>query len=348
MSEKRYFCESLPYEGKKQTATAAKGQTMTSPDFATSEHNSALREKFQGNGWTLTCSAASKNELSAILGDKVSAAIDDPKTSQPPDFPLPEYKSDWADIVFERSMGWKSDDGFAPLWLTKATEGAECALFQLPAPDHRWVVKFDGRILEPFDYRKAGKNCTKSWCTAFYWIVLIFFSVTFRARGRPDALNLGRPRKRNGRSARSAELIRTVNNPEYAGANQKTEEIYCSVSGTKLQGLDTQSAKGKAGQDRWRSCAEDFNKHVRDRLERVFNAIKLQHRLAATVIKEALRLRDGQWSFSDSAHWMTSLGQIPYDARMVLNGKNWEIDIPNSSATLIAPIPPGCERLQGF
>ena len=34
---------------------------------------------------------------------------------------------------------------------------------------------------------------------------------------------------------------------------------------------------------------------------------------------------------------MTSLGQIPYDARMVLNGKNWEIDIPNSSATLIAP-----------
>jgi hypothetical protein len=339
MSEKRYFCESLPYEGKKQTATAAKGQTMTSPDFATSEHNSALREKFQGNGWTLTCSAASKNELSAILGDKVSAAIDDPKTSQPPDFPLPEYKSDWADIVFERSMGWKSDDGFAPLWLTKATEGAECALFQLPAPDHRWVVKFDGRILEPFDYRKAGwKELHEIMVHGFLLDRSdLLFGQSQKREDGPMLSTLADLGRETGDLLRSAELIRTVNNPEYAGANQKTEEIYCSVSGTKLQGLDTQSAKGKAGQDRWRSCAEDFNKHVRDRLERVFNAIRLQHRLAATVIKEALRLRDGQWSFSDSAHWMTSLGQIPYDARMVLNGKNWEIDIPNSSATLIAP-----------
>ena len=35
--------------------------------------------------------------------------------------------------------------------------------------------------------------------------------------------------RETGDLLRSAELIRTVNNPEYAGANQKTEEIYCSV-----------------------------------------------------------------------------------------------------------------------
>src|ERR1700733_6265468 len=129
---------------------------MTSSGFALSAHNSDLVKKFQGNGWTLTCSPASQNELSAILDDQVSEARDDAKTSETPDPPQPEYEPDWADIVFQRSEGWRAEDGFAPLWLAKATEGSDFALFQLPAPDHRWVVKFAGKILEPFDFRKEG------------------------------------------------------------------------------------------------------------------------------------------------------------------------------------------------
>src|SRR5882724_10396304 len=102
---------------------------MTSSGFSISTHNSALVTKFKGNGWALTCSTASQNELAAILGDEVSAVNDDSK-APPSDSPLPEYESDWADGVFGRSKGWKAEDGIAPLWLIKATEGAECALFQ--------------------------------------------------------------------------------------------------------------------------------------------------------------------------------------------------------------------------
>jgi hypothetical protein len=47
---------------------------MASSEFGMSEHDAALLKKFQGNGWALTCSPASQNELSSIIGDAVSAA----------------------------------------------------------------------------------------------------------------------------------------------------------------------------------------------------------------------------------------------------------------------------------
>jgi hypothetical protein len=94
---------------------------------------------------------------------------------------------------------------------------------------------------------------------------------------------------------------------------------------------------GKIERDRWKTCADDFNKQLRDRLDRVFNAIKRKDKLAATVIKEAVHFRNEHWTFNDSANWMTTLGEIPYDATMVLRSKNWEIDFPDSSEPLIIP-----------
>jgi hypothetical protein len=67
-------------------------------------------------------------------------------------------EEDWADTVLHRSMSWKASDGKAPLWLTKVTEGADCALFQLPSPDNRWIVKFAGKILEPFIHGPPGNG----------------------------------------------------------------------------------------------------------------------------------------------------------------------------------------------
>src|SRR5207245_11375812 len=54
-------------------------------------------------------------------------------------------------------------------------------------------------------------------------------------------------------------------------------------------------------------------------------------------IKKAVHCLNGHWSFSDSAQWMTTLGEIPYDAKMLLKGKNWEVDFPDSSELLIVP-----------
>jgi hypothetical protein len=143
-------------------------------------------------------------------------------------------------------------------------------------------------------------------------------------------------RKERGDLLRNAEMLRKASNQKQ-DKNQVNEEAYCSVSGTQLHGLETQTSEGRVEADQWRSCTEDFNKQVRDRLERVFKTIGMQHGLAATVLKEAVKFRDGHWSFSDSVRWMTSLGEIPYDAKMTLNGKEWEIDIPDSSAPLVVP-----------
>jgi len=293
---------------------------MTSSGFALSAHNSDLVKKFQGNGWALTCSPASQSELSAILDDKVSDARDGLKTSEIPDPPLPEYESDWADIVFQRSEGWRAEDGFAPLWLAKATEGVEFALFQLPAPDHRWVVKFAGKILEPFDFRKEG------------WKELHEIMAHGHLLDRADLLLSQSHRRTTGDLLRSAGLIEAANGQEYG-----REDINCSLTGARLHGFDTQTSDGKIKPDLWESCADDFNSHLRDRLNRVFNTIARKDELAAAMIRQAVRSRDGQWSFNDSVQWMTSLGEIPFDATMVLNGEDWEIDIPDSSATLVVP-----------
>ena len=281
-----------------------------------SDHKSALLKKFQGKGWALTYSPASENELSAMIGDGVSAPKEESKPSAP-EFPIVRYELDWADIVLDRSLDWRAD-GSVPLWLTKATDNAECALFQLPAPDCRWVVKFAGKILEPFNNRLTGwADLHEVMVHGFLldWTELIGGSIT-----QADM------RKHPGSLLRAAELIRT----EYGPENLKIDAVHYSATGTRLHGPDIKKADGKIEADRWKTCADDFNKQVRDRLDRVFNAIKRKDALAASVIKQAVHLRNGQWTFNDSANWMTTLGEIPYDATMVLTGKNWEINFPDS------------------
>jgi len=46
---------------------------MASSEFDMSKNKDALLRKFQGNGWALTCSVKSQKEISAILGEEVSA-----------------------------------------------------------------------------------------------------------------------------------------------------------------------------------------------------------------------------------------------------------------------------------
>ena len=131
---------------------------------------------------------------------------------------------------------------------------------------------------------------------------------------------------------KSVGFITAANGQEYG-----IEDINSSVTGARLHGFNTQTSEGKIKPDLWKSCADDFNNHLRDRLNRVFDTIARKDEVAAAVIRQAVRSRNGRWSFNDSVQWMTSLGEIPFDASMVFNGKDWEIDIPNSSATLVVP-----------
>lgn len=129
---------------------------MASSQFGISERNATLVKKFQGNGWAVTCSPTSQRELSAIIGLAASVVKEPSEAPDPPELRLIHYQSDWADTVLERSLYWQPDNATAPLWVIKATENWDFALFQLPAPDRRWIVKFAGRILEPFSHRFLG------------------------------------------------------------------------------------------------------------------------------------------------------------------------------------------------
>jgi hypothetical protein len=156
-----------------------------------------------------------------------------------------------------------------------------------------------------------------------------------------DQTSLANLRKEPGDLLRNAELICT----EYGHSSEKTSDIHCSVTGARLYGPDVKMRDGTIEHDSWKTCADDFNKQVRDRLDRVFNAIKRKDKLAATVIKQAVHFRNGQWTFSESANWMTTLDEIPYDASMVLKGKNWEIDFPDSGELLIVPDSAGMKAI---
>src|SRR5438552_5149738 len=129
---------------------------MASSEFGMSERNAALVRKFQGNGWAVTCSPTSQSELSATIELEASVVKEPIEATVPPELRLIRYQSDWADTVLERSLYWQPDNATAPLWVIKATEGWDFALFQLPAPDRRWIVKFAGRILQPFSHRFLG------------------------------------------------------------------------------------------------------------------------------------------------------------------------------------------------
>ena len=294
---------------------------MASSNAGMSEHNNALFQKFQGNGWTLTCSVKSQREICATLGDQFSAeqqATRPPKLEEPP---LAKYEPDWADTIFERSFAWTPEDSSAPLWLQKATEGSDLALFQLPAPDNRWVVKFAGQILEPFNNRLEG------------WPELHELMSHGHLLERPElsspAIGVANLKRQPGDILRDAELLTGY------GEFKETSGAEFSVTGPRLKAPHDIANHGKP--DRWKTCADDFNKQVRDRLDRVLNAIKRKDQLAASVIKQAIHFRDGQFIFSESTQWMTSIGEIPYDATMVLSGKSWDITFPDSSESLIIP-----------
>lgn len=281
---------------------------MASSEFGMSERNATLLKKFQGNGWAVTCSPTSQNELSAIIGLAASAV-------QKPEAPDPgprliRYQSDWADTVLERSLYWHPDNLTAPLWVHKATEGWDFALFQLPAPDRRWIVKFGGRILEPFSHRFLG------WADLHEIIAHGFLLDRFvLLDGQPSLADLRKQR---------------INRLQ----SQHTDVV---VSGTKLHGLETQTRDGEIALDRWRSCADDFNRLLQKRLDRVFHAIKKVDYIAGAEMRKALRFVNGHRSFGDSSLWMTALNDIPYDAKMVLRGKDWEIEFPDSNEPLIVP-----------
>jgi len=288
-----------------------------------SERNAALLKKFQGNGWALTCSPESQSELSAIIGQEIGTVKEGSEAPDAAELRFIRYESDWADSVLEQSMYWQPDDETAPLWVIKATEGWDFALFQLPAPDRRWIVKFAGRVLQPFSHRFLG------WADLHEIMghgFLLDRSVLIERQS-----SLADLRKRKDNLLRNAELI-----GEHGAGNQD-DAIRCNVSGTKLHGLETQTRDGSVEPDRWRTCADDFNRLLQKRLDRVFQAIKRKDHVAGSAIKKAVHCLNGHWSFSDSAQWMTTLGEIPYDAKMLLKGKNWEVDFPDSSELLIVP-----------
>jgi hypothetical protein len=297
---------------------------MASSEFGMSEHNAALLRKFQGNGWTLTCSPASQSELSAIIGDAVNVPTEESKALASA-VPAVRYESDWADAVLDRNTYWTADDQSVPLWVTKATEDSDFALFQLPPPDRRWIIKFAGKILEPFSHRFLG------WADLHE--IMVHGCLLDCAALIDGKSSLAELRKHSGELLRNAELIQERSGPD----GEKIDVVRYSLTGSKLHGQDTQTSDGRIERDRWRTCADDLNRVLEKRLNRVFEAIVRKDQLAASEIKTAVRSKNGQWFFNSSLKWMTALGDIPYDAKMVLKGKTWEIDFPESGELLTVP-----------
>lgn len=297
---------------------------MTSSNGTSEQHKNALLRKFQGNGWALTYSAKSQKQISALMGDKVGAEQSPKKATRAAapnrDFgPEMQYKRDWADIVSDRSYMWSPEEGTAPLWLAKATEGADYAFFQLPAPDNRWVVKHAGKTLEPFKSRSEG------WSELHE--VMTHGHLLDRTESVARAFGVSTTVK-SGDILKLAELLR----PVYARDNKiASEDIHYSVTGNRLIAPDN-SGTGK--EDRWKTCVDDASKQLRDRMDRVLNAIKRKDRRAAADIKRALQFKDGQPFFSESAKWITAIGEIPHDATMILKNKEWEITFPDCNETL--------------
>lgn len=296
---------------------------MASSEFGMSEHNAALLRKFQGNGWAVTCVPASQNELSALISDATSLPKKEESEPSVSAVPVVRYEPDWADEVLDRRTDWTPDDEVVPLWVIKATEASDFALFQLPPPDRRWIVKFAGKILCPFSPRMLG------------WAYLHEIMVHGYLLDRAPLFTSGPSPIGNSQAEvlRYSELVQFEIGPE----NQPNHIISCSVSGSKLHGQDTQTKDGRIEADRWRTCADDFNTALEKRLNRVFNAIVRKDPVAAFEIKRAIRCTSGQWSFKSPIKWMTALSDLPYDAKMAYKGKTWEIDFPESSELLTVP-----------
>jgi hypothetical protein len=207
-----------------------------------------------------------------------------------------------ADTVLERSTYWTADDQSVPHWVIKATEGSDFALFRLPPPDRRWVIKFTGKILKPFSHKFLG------WADLHE--IMVHGCLLDRAP-LVDGKSLAELRKYRSELLRNAELIQEESGP----SNDKTDGIRYSVTGSKLHGQDTQTGDGRIERDRWRTCADDLRMVLEKRLNRVFEAVARKDQLAASEIKRAVSCKNRCWCFNSSVKWITALADIPYDAQ---------------------------------
>jgi hypothetical protein len=68
---------------------------------------------------------------------------------------LPRIPYDWADDLIKGAAIWIDESG-VPEWLQRKIANVPNVLLQLPAPDHRWILKFRGFLWNPFDFRFSG------------------------------------------------------------------------------------------------------------------------------------------------------------------------------------------------
>src|SRR6476646_8085965 len=68
---------------------------------------------------------------------------------------LPHIPRDWADDLIKGAAAWIHESD-VPEWLQRKIASVPNVLLQLPAPDHRWILKFRGGLWNPFDFRFSG------------------------------------------------------------------------------------------------------------------------------------------------------------------------------------------------
>ena len=62
---------------------------------------------------------------------------------------------DWADDLIKGAAKWVYESEI-PSWLLQKIENVSKVFLQLPAPDHRWILKFRGDLWGPFDRQFSG------------------------------------------------------------------------------------------------------------------------------------------------------------------------------------------------
>ena len=67
----------------------------------------------------------------------------------------------------------------------------------------------------------------------------------------------------DGQSSLADLRKRKVNPLRVAELIGERKDSGCGVTSTRLHGLETQTRDGKIGPDRWRTCADDFNRPIR-------------------------------------------------------------------------------------
>src|SRR5437763_12506155 len=67
----------------------------------------------------------------------------------------PHIPEDWADDLIKRTAIWVSKSE-VPEVILRQIANVPNVLLQVPAPDHRWILKFRGVLYDPFDFRSGG------------------------------------------------------------------------------------------------------------------------------------------------------------------------------------------------